>query len=76
MRRSGVAKLSPTHLHVCPVIHAHLAHVYTLSTRSTQTFGTMSEENSRMMPSDEDFNDYLRVLCVGVCGIQRRGRRR
>lgn len=38
MRRSGVARLSPTHLHVCPVvIHAHLAHVYTRSTRLTQT---------------------------------------
>jgi len=36
----------------------------------------MSEENSRMMPSGEDFNDYLRVSCIGVCGIQRRGRRR
>lgn len=29
-----------------------------------------------MMPSGEDFNGYLRGFCVGVCGIQRRGRRR
>lgn len=28
------------------------------------------------MPGGEDFNDYLYGSCVGVCGIQRRGRRR